>query len=151
MFQIIDKENDECRTLMYYIIRNIGELSKNDIDESSHKIVYFDHNYHLKSHPSDSQEYNIWDTYINKKCDDKLKKYLLLDLIINMVKIDRKERITAQQALLHPIFSLIKIDETNKDEENKDDIKKSKHSKMIEKIKNGESLGLKSKLLNKKK
>ena len=107
-------EIDKKRCMLHHICASLGGLSKDMIDMSPYKQVFFTDGYTLKENSSygdDLYAENKWITFlesVKNKSNSKqlLKKYLLLDLLLDMLKLDPKRRITAKDSLDHPLFKM---------------------------------------------
>jgi serine/threonine-protein kinase SRPK3 len=100
---------DKKRTLLHQMYARIGRIPKELIEKSPSKQVFFTENFILKenyTYGNELYEENVWMNLLQHMDCDTIKKYLLLDLILDMLKLDYRRRITAKDALEHPIFEL---------------------------------------------
>lgn len=96
------------------IYNHIGIVPDEMINKSPVKSLYYTEKNILKSQSEFQEEYqffnhnkqNRWINYIKNVDTSTIKKYLLLDLLLSMLKINPCERITAKKALLHPLFKV---------------------------------------------
>lgn len=127
--RILFDPDDHCdmdakRCIMHQIYATVGRCPDSMVDASPLKQVFYTDSRLLKkstrsdslsandndndydSHYDSHYSQNVWtEHFLRTKCDT-IKKYLLLDLITDMLKPDPKKRITASAALKHPIFAL---------------------------------------------
>lgn len=102
---------DQKRSIMHLIYNYVGKFPNKLTDKSQYKDVFYTDTYILKGHlESDIEKKNIWTTFLEKiKCQknryDNIKKYLLVDLLLEMLTPDPYKRITAIDALRHPLFA----------------------------------------------
>lgn len=116
LFDPDDYDVDKKRCLLHHICAYLGKIPKELIDQSPFKQVFFTDDYTLKENSVYGDELyleNKWISLLNNmnssvlnQQDITIKKYLLLDLILDMLKIDPKKRITASNALEHQLFKL---------------------------------------------
>lgn len=122
---------DKKRCLLHLIYASLGKISEELIDQSPFRQLFFTDNYTLKENSVYGDNLyleNKWITFLDcgklditpnetshdgkqiavpiKKSNDTVKKYLLLDLMLDMLNLDPKCRITASDALRHPLFKL---------------------------------------------
>ena len=108
---------DKKRCMLHLICASLGSLPKDMIDISPYKQVFFTDGYTLKENSSygdDLYVENKWIAFLESvtsksKSDGTsqlLKKYLLLDLLLDMLKLDPTRRITAKDSLDHPLFKM---------------------------------------------
>ena len=96
-----------------FLFTAVNKKSANNllIKKSPLKDVYFTHDYTLKSkinfnlHNSDYKS-NIWMNMLNNINTTTTKKYLFLDLILLMLNPNPIDRITAHDALKHPLYKM---------------------------------------------
>nr|XP_047140501.1 serine/threonine-protein kinase AFC2-like [Hydra vulgaris] len=104
-------DNDKKRCMLHQIYAHIGKIPKKMADESPYKQVFFTDEYTLKENDiygdnCDFYRDNIWMSFLVNLKSETITKYMLLNLILDMLKTDPKKRITAKDALEHPLFSL---------------------------------------------
>ena len=56
---------------------------------------------------------NTWIDLLKHVKADTIKKYLLIYLLISMIKPDPMQRISAEDALKHPLFALYRTEPNN--------------------------------------
>lgn len=102
---IIDKK----RCLLHLIYAALGKIPNEMADRSPYRQIFFTDGYTLKANSAyDDELYqeNVWIEILRNVKGDPVLKHLLLNLMLDMLKIDPKIRITAQNALDHPLFKL---------------------------------------------
>ena len=125
LFNPDDYDIDKKRCLLHHIYAALGKIPVDLIDQSPFKQVFFTDEYTLKENSvygDDLYIENKWISFLDckdenvgpdetdmvsvKKSNDTVKKHLLLDLMLNMLNLDPKRRVTASVALSHPLFKL---------------------------------------------
>jgi serine/threonine-protein kinase SRPK3 len=109
LFNPDDYDIDKKRCLLHHICASLGGIPKELIDKSPFKQSFFTDGYTLKensSYDDDLYYENKWITLLECVTGNTIKKYLLLDLILDMLKIDPSRRISVNSALKHPLFYL---------------------------------------------
>lgn len=108
---LFDPDNydiDKKRSILHQMYASIGKLPKDLIEQSQFKQVFFTENFILKENSvygNELYEENIWVNLLQHMDCGVIKKYLLLDLLLEMLKMDHRRRITAKDALNHPLFN----------------------------------------------
>lgn len=111
---------DSKRCILSMIYYRLGNFPIESIQMSPLKQVFFDSHSRLKTNIDDDPNTHIWLTLLEHlKCDtpssreigllskcDTIKKYLIVDLLFQMLNTDHKKRITSELALQHPLFNL---------------------------------------------
>lgn len=100
---------DKKRCILHQIYAILGTLSKSLIDKSPLRQVFFTDEYTLKENNvyyDDFYTENKWISFLNSISSDTTKKYLLLNLMLDMLELDPKYRITAKKAMDHSLFKL---------------------------------------------
>lgn len=101
-------EVDKKRCLLHNMYASIGKIPNDLIDKSPSRQIFFTDNYILKENNVYEGELhlsNCWIDLLQHIDAPTIKKYLLLDLILEMLKMDHRKRIDAETALLHPVFN----------------------------------------------
>lgn len=104
-----DRRIDNKKIMLAEIIANIDTIPDHMIDSSLIKDMFFTNDRIIKQNMTGFDEYfnsNIWCSLLDRiNHDDKIKKLLFVDLLIEMLHTDPDKRITADDALNHPLFS----------------------------------------------
>lgn len=108
LFDPDDYDIDKKRCLLQQIHAQLGRFPKELIDASPLKQVFFTENHILKSATEIDEFYqtNPWSNLLKNISDDTTKKYLMLDLMLDMLKPDPRKRISAEDAMRHPLFTM---------------------------------------------
>ena len=106
LFDPDDYKIDKRRGIMNQIYAKLGVIPKEMIDASPLKQIFYTDNYILKGHGDDFNKENTWTKLIENMEEDNIKKYLLIDLLLEMLNVNPLNRITAFNALKHPLFTL---------------------------------------------
>lgn len=105
LFDPDDYDNDHKRTLLYLIYSHLGTMSNEMIDVSPLKEIFFTNSYFLKGFDKfykNEKHTNIWLKLLHDVQHEKIG--LFVDLLLKMLAIEPKNRITAQNALCHHLF-----------------------------------------------
>lgn len=102
---------DKKRCMLHIIYSYIGTIPDSMIDNSPFKQVFFTETYNLKENAvyyeqtdQNDNNKNIWQNLLDNLECTEIKKYLLLNLILDMLEIDPSKRITAEKALTNELF-----------------------------------------------
>jgi serine/threonine-protein kinase PRP4 len=100
---------DEKRYILNDIYSKLGVIPDNIIDSSPLKQVFYTHNNIIKPitfSPNNTAVLNIWIHLISiiKSENMSSKKYLIVDLLLNMLQTNKLKRITINNALKYEIF-----------------------------------------------
>ena len=88
------------------ITQTLGSIPQDMIDSSCKKELYFNNNYTLKG-TYEFTDKSIWNSlYSNLNTSVEIKKNII-DILLKMLIHNPLDRITANQALLHPLFNNI--------------------------------------------
>lgn len=112
LFDPDDYDDDKKRCLLNQIYSMVGEFPKDLIDASPLRQVFYTDTYVLKGGNNYGNEFyrnNMWMSLLKFISGDTIKKYLMIDLMMNMLTPDPRERVTAGAALKHPLFTLHNI------------------------------------------
>ncbi len=113
LFDPDDYNQDHKRSLMQLIYLKLGKFPNDLIDISPLKQVFFTSSNILKINDMDdcviknsesNYKSNTWANLMKCMNCSTIKKYLFLDLILEMLKVDPRKRISAFDALNHPLF-----------------------------------------------
>lgn len=103
---------DDKKTMLVEITMNIDTIPNHMIDNSQTKNIFFTNDRIIKQNMADrnnNHDTNIWCDLLNRiNHEDRIKKILFVDLLMEMVQVDPNMRITADDALNHPLFSYVK-------------------------------------------
>jgi serine/threonine-protein kinase SRPK3 len=99
-----EKDKNYSRDIhhLYWIEQLLGELPKEMVIKSSRKNELFDKNYKIKNIPN-INKYLLKDL-INEKCGDSEEVKEMLSLLIALLKINPKERLSISECLNHKWF-----------------------------------------------
>jgi serine/threonine-protein kinase SRPK3 len=113
LFDPDDFKIDKKRCILNQICASLGRIPNEMVEASPYKQVFFTHDNIVKGSTlldNEFYESNIWIDlleHINKDTSASMtQKYLLVDLMMEMLKIDPKKRISAHGAMDHPLFKL---------------------------------------------
>jgi serine/threonine protein kinase len=86
----------------------MGNFPKELIDTSPLKQVFFTEKHILKcmNYTEDFYRINTWTDILKNISGETAKKYLMIDLMMDMLKMDPRKRISAYDALQHPLFKM---------------------------------------------
>ena len=93
---------DSKRGILHLIYSIIEPIPNNIINKSPIKQIFYTNDNILKG----ELEYKnpIWSKLLERIKCDTIKKYMLIDLLLEMLMVDPNKRITANNALNHPLF-----------------------------------------------
>lgn len=117
LFDPDDYDVDQKRCILSLIYSTVGCFPRDLIDKSPLKQVFYTDSYTLKSNlvnENDIGTNNTWIDLLKNVKADTIKKYLLIDLLMSMIKPDPRQRITAEDALHHPLFTLYRTEPEKK-------------------------------------
>jgi serine/threonine-protein kinase SRPK3 len=100
---------DQKRCMLTMIYSKVGSIPTELIEKSPLKQVFYTENNVLKTHPDlygIFSSTNIWKDIISKLHCDTIKKYLIVDLLFEMINPNPNQRIKAIDAIKHPLFDL---------------------------------------------
>ncbi|VBB18415.1 serine/threonine protein kinase [Yasminevirus sp. GU-2018] len=109
LFNPDDYDVDKKRCILHQIYAYVGKIPKEMANASPYKQVFFTDEYTLKENDvygDDFYQENIWSSLLENLGCGTVKKFMLLNLILDMLRTDPKKRITAKEALEHPLFKL---------------------------------------------
>lgn len=108
LFDPDDYDIDEKRCMLHKIYAYIGNIPDIMINNSPIKQVFYTNTNILKGSIK-HETYNIWIPLIKTiKCETNIK-YMLIDLLLDMLTINPADRVTAHNALEHPLFTYMKL------------------------------------------
>ena len=100
---------DQKRCIISMVCSRIGNLPIETIKTSPLKQVFFTEKSFLKSYTIDDSLTNMWVELLDHLQCETIKKYMIVDLLFQMLNPDHKKRITSKIALQHPLFKLFLI------------------------------------------
>ena len=108
LFDPDEYETDKKRCMLHQIYAKLGKFPKDLIESSPLKQVFFTENHILKgtSCTYDFYHTNTWTELLENMSGETAKKYLMIDLMLDMLKMDPRKRISAHDALQHPLFKM---------------------------------------------
>ena len=110
LFDPDDVKCDERRALLILMYSKLGPIPSDLIDASPLKHVFYTNTHILKNNISLSDlQTDMWTDLVGHSDGEIDKKHLMIDLLFKMLDMDYRQRISAREALQHPVFSDIII------------------------------------------
>lgn len=112
LFDPDEYETDKKRCMLHQIFAKLGKFPRELIEVSPLKQVFFTDSCVLKGaiYTDDFYLTNAWTELLENISGETAKKYLMIDLMLDMLKMDPRKRISACDALQHPVFKMYCVD-----------------------------------------
>lgn len=102
LFNPDNYDMDKKRCMLHQMYACVGKIPENMISDSPYKQVFFTNEHILKGSWEDKK---TWATLLrHTKGGDLIKKLLLSNLLFDMLRMNPEHRISASNALRHPLF-----------------------------------------------
>ena len=104
LFDPDEKDVQKKRYQLELLIKKIGSIPNDMINQSSQKEIYFTNKCYLKGMKHIQMD-NTWNDFLSTVSFDK--KNIVLDFVLQLLSPDPQHRLTVVQALEHEIFTII--------------------------------------------